>query len=214
MTLDDVCRALALPRPGRPAQMRMSPRPRPGDIYPLPPDLRLKEAGVLILLYPHAGELYFFLTKRTDTVEMHKGQISLPGGSQENGESLAETAARETSEELGIVRECIQIIGEPLTPVYIPVSGFRVTPFVAFTPVKPNLNASAHEVVQVIEAPLSILLDDKIVCEEDWEISGFKMRVPFFSINGHKVWGATAMMLSEFREMLRQVIEGGKDGIS
>jgi len=71
-----------------------------------------------------------------------------------------------------------------------------------------------HEVVAVIETPLEILLDDRIVREEDWEIRGFKMRVPFFLIQGHKVWGATAMMLSEFREMLRQVIEGGKDGIS
>ncbi len=214
MTLDDVRRALALPRPGRPAQMRMSPNPRPGDVYPLPPDLHPKEAGVLILLYPHDGDLHFFLTKRTDTVEMHKGQIALPGGSQENDESLEETAVRETAEELGIACECIQVIGDPLTPVYIPVSGFRATPFVAFTPMRPNLNASVHEVVAVIETPLKILLDDRIVQEEEWEIRGFKMRVPFFLIQGHKVWGATAMMLSEFREMLRQVIEGGNDGVS
>lgn len=203
MTLDDIRRALAQPRPGRPAQIRMSPRPRPGDVFPLPPEIQPKEAGVLILLYPHENHLHFFLTRRTETVETHKGQISLPGGSQENGESLRETAVRETSEELGIPVDCIQVIGEALTPVYIPVSGFRATPFVAFTPTRPNLSASAHEVVEVIETPLETLIDDAAIVEEEWDIRGFKIRVPFFSINGHKVWGATAMILGEFREMLK-----------
>lgn len=204
VTLDDVRRALALPRPGRSAQLKMSPRPRPGDVFPLPPEIHPKEAGVLILLYPHENHLHFFLTRRTDTVETHKGQISLPGGSQENDEALRETAVRETAEELGIPIDCIQVIGEALTPVYIPVSDFRATPFVAFTPARPNLSASEHEVVEVIETPLESLLDDNNVIEEEWDIRGFKARVPFFLINGHKVWGATAMMLGEFRTMLLQ----------
>lgn len=204
--LDDIQRALALPRLGRSAQMKMSPQPRPGDVFPLPPEINPKEAGVLILLYPHADHLHFFLTKRTDTVETHKGQISLPGGSRENGEALRETAVRETSEELGIPVDSIQVIGEALTPVYIPVSGFRATPFVAFTPARPNLTASAHEVVEVIETPLETLIDDATIVEEDWQIRGYSVHVPYFAINGHKVWGATAMILSEFRELLKQAI--------
>lgn len=183
----------------------MSPRPRPGDVFPLPPELNPKEAGVLILLYPHLNHLHFFLTRRTDTVETHKGQISLPGGSQEPDETLQATAVRETAEELGIDIDCIQVIGEALTPVYIPVSGFRVTPFVAFTPARPRVSFSEHEVVEIIEMPLEALIDDNNVVEEDWEILGFKTRVPLFVINGHKVWGATAMMLGEFREMLQSV---------
>jgi len=145
------------------------------------------------------------LTKRTDTVELHKGQISLPGGAREDGEALDATAVRETSEELGIAPDCIQLLDDALTPVYIPVSGYRVTPFVAFMPMRPQLSASAHEVVEIIETSLEFLIDERNIVEEDWEIRGFKARVPFFLINGHKVWGATAMMLSEFREMLRQV---------
>ena len=184
----------------------MSPHPRPGDIFPLPPEIHPKEAGVLILLYPHLDHLHFFLTKRTDTVETHKGQISLPGGSQEEGESLEQTAVRETCEELGLEPTEIQVLGEPLSTVYIPVSGFRVTPFVAFTPVRPRVNASAHEVVEIIEMSLDTLLDEQNIVEEDWEIRGYKMHVPFFAINGHKVWGATGMMLGEFREMLRRAV--------
>ncbi len=209
MTLDDVRHALALPRPGRPAHVRMSPRPRPGDVYPLPLDLHPKEAGVLILLFPGKDDLNFFLTLRTDTVESHKGQVSLPGGAQEEDESLAETAMRETSEELGIESSCIELMGDALSPVYIPVSGFRVTPFVAFTPARPQVSAEPGEVVEIIEAPLGCVLDEKNILEEKWEIRGYTMMVPFFSINEHKVWGATAMMLGELREMLKQVTSDG-----
>jgi 8-oxo-dGTP pyrophosphatase MutT (NUDIX family) len=207
MQLEDVRRALALPRPGRAAQMRMSPRPRPGDVFPLPPEIQPKEAGVLILLYPHShhGDLHFFLTRRTDTVETHKGQISLPGGSQEPGESLRDTALREASEELCIERACIEIIGDPLTSVYIPVSGFRANPFVGFTPARPLVRAEPGEVVEIIETPLDVIVDEKNVIEEEWNIRGYAGIVPFFAINGHKVWGATAMMLGEFAEMLRKV---------
>lgn len=208
MILDDVRRALALPRPGRTAQIRMSPRPRPGDIFPLPPEIKPKEAGVLILLFPGQDDLHFFLTKRTDTVETHKGQISLPGGSQEDSETLEQTAVRETSEELGIEIECIQVLGEPLSSVYIPVSGFRVTPFVAFTPVRPTVVAEPGEVLEIIEMPLEVLTDEKAIVEETWEFRGIKMVVPFFAINGHQVWGATGMMLGEFGEMLRQINTG------
>lgn len=159
----------------------------------------------MILLYPGQDDLHFFLTRRTDTVETHKGQIALPGGSQEPGETLQETAMRETSEELGIALDCIHVLDGPLTPVYIPVSGFRATPFVAFTPVRPNVIAEPGEVVEIIETPLEQLLDERNCREEEWEIRGYPARVPFFALNGHKVWGATAMILGEFREMLKQV---------
>jgi 8-oxo-dGTP pyrophosphatase MutT (NUDIX family) len=202
---DDVRRALALPRPGRAAQMRMAPRPRPGDVFPLPPGLAPKEAGVLILLYPGKGDLHFFLTRRTDSVETHKGQISLPGGAQEPGESLAQTATREACEELGICDAAIELLGDALTPVYIPVSGFRATPFVAFTPNRPAVRAAPGEVVEIIEPPLEWIVDEKNVVEEAWDIRGYPAIVPYFPFDGHKVWGATAMILSEFREILCKV---------
>ncbi|MBI4786804.1 MAG: CoA pyrophosphatase [Chloroflexi bacterium] len=204
--LDQVRRALALPRPGRAAQIRMSPRPRPGDVFPLPPEVHPREAAVMILLFPRGEELDFFLTRRTETVETHKGQISLPGGAQETGEALQATALREASEELGIDAARVEILGEPLTPVYIPVSGFRATPFVGFTPVRPDITIAAAEVVEIIETPLELIVNEQNVVEEEWTIRGYTGLVPFFAINGHKVWGATAMVLGEFGEMLRSVI--------
>lgn len=201
----EIRRALALPRPGRAAQMRMAPRPRWGDVFPLPPEIHPKEAGVLILLYPDADDLHFFLTRRTERVENHKGQISLPGGAQEAGESLAQTALRETREELGIPTAPIELLGDALTPLYIPVSGFRATPFVAFTPTRPEVQVNETEVVEIFEPSLAMLLDQNNIKEESWTIRGFPTMVPYFLINGHKVWGATAMILSEFREMLQSI---------
>ncbi len=211
MTLNELRRALALPRPGRPAHVRLSPRPRPGDVFPLPPEMHPKEAGVLILLFPAQNDLSFFLTRRTDTVENHKGQISLPGGAQETGESLAQTAVRETCEELNLDWASVEMIGEALTPVYIPVSGFRVTAFVAYTATRPAVTPEPGEVVEIIDAPLERLLDEDAVGEEEWEIRGHRTIVPLFNLNGHKVWGATAMMLSEFAELLRQVRVGVRE---
>lgn len=203
VNLDQVHRALALPRPGRPAHVRMSPRPRPGDVYPLPPEIKPREAAVMILLYPRRDDLDFFLTRRTETVENHKGQISLPGGAQEPGESLRDTALREASEELGIDPTCVELLGGPLTPVYIPVSGFRATPFVGFTPARPDITVAVSEVMGIIEASLEAITDESNVVEEEWDIRGYKGIVPFFSLGGHKVWGATAMILGEFAQMIR-----------
>lgn len=204
MDLADVRRALALPRPGRPAHLRMSPRPRPGDVFPLPPEIHPREAAVMILLYPHGNDLDFFLTRRTETVENHKGQISLPGGAQEPGESLQDTALREAVEELGIDPTSVEVLDGPLTPIYIPVSGFRVTPFVGFTPDHPDIMIAASEVVSIIETPLDLIMSEENIVEEEWEIRGYKGLVPFFNIHGHRVWGATAMILGEFAELLKQ----------
>jgi 8-oxo-dGTP pyrophosphatase MutT (NUDIX family) len=203
MTLDQVRRAILAPRPGRAAQERMIPQPRRGDIPPPPPDHPLKEAGALILLYPSQGELFFVLTRRTETVAMHKGQVSLPGGAREGAETLEETARRETSEELGIDAGRIEILGAPLTPLYIPVSEFWVTAFVGYWSHDPQFVVQPEEVIELIFVPLALLLDDSSIEREIWEIRDERVTVPFFLIRGHKVWGATAMMLSEFAAMLQ-----------
>lgn len=157
----------------------------------------------MILLYPVDGELYFVLTRRTETVAMHKGQVSLPGGGREGVETLQETALRETSEELGIPPLEISVLGEPLTPLYIPVSGFWLTAFVGYWPQQPVFTPEPGEVVELICAPLASLLDENAIRQETWEIRGERVNVPFFDIQGHKVWGATAMILSEFAAMLQ-----------
>lgn len=203
VTLQDVRHALSAARAGRPAQERMSPRPRPGDVFPMPENAGGKQAGVLILLYEHAGELYFFLTRRTETVGTHKGQISLPGGGRHGDESLQETALREAQEELDIDTSLVEILGPPLTPLYIPVSGFWVTAFVGYYCCEePAPNASAAEVFEVLPTRLADLLDEKVIVEEEWELRGYHVLVPFFLLHGYKVWGATAMILGEFVSLL------------
>jgi 8-oxo-dGTP pyrophosphatase MutT (NUDIX family) len=164
-----------------------------------------REAGVLILFYLYDNELYFPLTRRTDTVENHKGQISLPGGAREGDETLQATALRETCEELNARPEDWQILG-PLTPLYIPPSGFLISPFVAYTPTRPSFEPDPVEVAELIETPLNLLLDPTTVEWEEWTVRGMRVQVPFFHVFGHKVWGATAMVLSELLTLLR---EGG-----
>jgi 8-oxo-dGTP pyrophosphatase MutT (NUDIX family) len=206
MTLEQVRKAAAAARPGRAAQARMIPQPRRGDIPPPPPEHPLKEAGALILLYLKQDELCFVLTRRTEKVAMHKGQVSLPGGAREGEEGLEETARREASEELGIDPEGIEILGASLTPLYIPVSDFWVTAFIGYWGLEPLFVPEPDEVIELIDAPLAALLDDSCIEQETWEIRGERVSVPFFHIKGHKVWGATAMMLSEFAAMLQGVV--------
>ncbi len=204
LTLADIKLALTAARAGRPAHEQMMPRPRPGDIFPMPENAAGKQAGVLILLYDHAGELYFFLTRRTETVGTHKGQISLPGGGKEANESLQETALREAQEELGIDPAQVEILGAPLTPVYIPVSDFWVTAFVGYYCCdEPTPSASAAEVHEILPTRLADLLEDGVIAEEEWVLRGYKVQVPFFKLHGYQVWGATAMILSEFVALLR-----------
>lgn len=207
ISIQDVRRAVAGARPGRPAQERMSPRPRPGDRFPMPEIVEGKEAAVLLLIYEHADELCFFLTRRTETVASHKGQVSLPGGGREPNETLQETARREANEELGLDPARIEILGAPLTPLYIPVSEYWVTAFVGVYHGDPEVSAAADEVRELIPTPLATLLDPLTVVEADWELRGNEVRVPYFLIGGHQVWGATAMILSEFVQMLRDVKE-------
>lgn len=207
LNLDNVRRALASPRDGWAAQQRMSPRPRPGTRFPPFPESSVKQAGVLVLLYNNYDGLHFFLTRRTETVGTHKGQISLPGGAREEGESLEETAKRETVEELGLDPTNVEILGAPLTPLFIPASDFWVTPFVAFYHRIPELRIAQEEVLELISVPLAMLLDESFVFEEVREILGISVLVPYFEIQSHKVWGATAMILSELATMLRQEVE-------
>jgi 8-oxo-dGTP pyrophosphatase MutT (NUDIX family) len=204
-TLEDVRRALSGPLPGPGAHVKMAPQPRPGwtpDLT-LPSDCR--QGAVLLLLYPRDRHLYLVLTRRTDTVRSHKGQISLPGGTRERDESLVQTALRETCEELGVPVDGTQVIGT-LSPLYTPPSNYCIHPFVAFRPIPPTFHPDALEVAEVIEVPLATLLDPairRVECRTDPRFDAPR-RVPFFDVSGQVVWGATAMILSEFVTLLEE----------
>jgi 8-oxo-dGTP pyrophosphatase MutT (NUDIX family) len=201
LTIHDVRRALARPLPGLPAQLHLAPEYRQQRLRDRTPPPTHKEAGVLILLYRHDNQLYLPLTRRTDILENHKGQISLPGGAREGGETLQATALREACEELQACLGEQDVIGT-LTPLYIPPSQFLMSPFVAYTPRRPRFVRDPVEVAEIIETPLDLLLDPATIVWEDWVIRDVPAKVPFFHVNGHKVWGATAMVLSEFVTLL------------
>lgn len=207
--LDHVRAALALENfAALTAQRRMAPRPRAmhrrRDRTGQP-----RQAGVLILLYPAHEDLTFVLIRRTQNPhDVHSGQISLPGGALEQGETPLAAALREAAEELGFMMP-VQILGS-LTCLYIPPSDFKVYPFVGYIDPGPVWVPDDSEVVEVLECPLTWLLDNTHKVTEIWERDGQRMRVPWYNVHGHKVWGATAIILSEFEHRLWYVLDQPK----
>jgi 8-oxo-dGTP pyrophosphatase MutT (NUDIX family) len=163
-----------------------------------------KKASVLILLFPYSNNIHFFLTQRTLSVEHHKGQISLPGGTCEKNEKTINTALRETEEEIGVDKNEVEIIGE-LTPFFTPTSGFIVHPFIGWCNRRPKTNKQTDEVHALFSASLSQLLNDQILELENWNLRGYEAKVPFYNFDGHKVWGVTAAILSEFKLILNDL---------
>jgi 8-oxo-dGTP pyrophosphatase MutT (NUDIX family) len=202
LTLGELRAALLKPLPGLAAQIKLAPEYRIESLRANPP-ADARPAGVLILLYHHAGAWHFSLIKRTEDGLTHSGQISLPGGSQEAGESLQETALREACEEIGAACTEIEVLGQ-LSPIYIPPSNFLVTPTVGYADRRPDFRCDPREVAELIEVPLSALFDRAVVKREPWTLRGVTVEVPFYQIGKHKVWGATAMILSEFSLVLAE----------
>jgi 8-oxo-dGTP pyrophosphatase MutT (NUDIX family) len=179
------------------AQMIMAPKPRITVRMPDTPG-NPRQGGVLIVLYDKFGEVHLVLTRRRDDLQSHAGQISFPGGRREDGETLQATAFREAQEEVGIQAVDLELLGH-LSSLYIPPSDYEVYPFVAwYKNGRPIFTPQEAEVAEILEVPLSHLLNPASRVEERWEIRGFQLDVPFYLVDGHKVWGATAMMLSEF----------------
>ena len=159
-------------------------------------------SAVLILLYPKNDTFNFILTLRSNKVESHKGQISLPGGVQEKGESLEQTALRETNEEIGVLPEIIELLGN-LSTIYIPFSGFNIYPYVGWAESVPYLQASEHEVEKIIEVSVDELIDDNNQRKKNTTLRGLPVKMPYFNLNNEIVWGATSMILSEFKEIIK-----------
>ena len=163
-------------------------------------------AAVLILLYLADNEIYFFLTKRTNVLEHHKGQISLPGGTQEGNEKLIDTALRETQEEIGINRTSISIIGT-ITPLFVPVTGFMIYPFIGYSINKLDPKPDPVEVETIFSVNIFDLLNKDNRTTEQRNIRGYDVKVPYFKLNDYQVWGATAMILSEFKDLIKSINE-------
>ena len=181
---------------------------------PADPHGRTQAAG-LILLYPRLDPAvrtvapHLVLTRRTTTLRRHSGQISLPGGRYDAADgSLLRTALRETHEELGVAPEGLAIWGR-LEPEWIVVTHYLLAPFIAYATERPEFRPAPAEVDEVIELPLVTLLDPATRAEETWELAGSSRQVHFFRYGEHKIWGATARVLSKLVDLLAPI--GGAD---
>lgn len=192
---------LLKPLPGVDAQLRMSPAAK----RPVSLEYPLKNAGVLILLYPHGGRICTVFIKRTEYEGVHSGQVSLPGGmfKEEDG-SLMKTALREANEETGMDLSSVTIIGT-LTPLHIPVSNVNVHAFVGISDSRPAFSHDPAEVQYLIEESLDELLSEVNRKTKSMTLFGNEVTVPYFDVQGNHIWGATAMIISEFSEIVKNV---------
>jgi len=166
-----------------------------------------RPGAVLILLYPDGPDLRLPLTVRSEQLPNHRGEVSLPGGATDpadDGPTM--TALRECQEELGVDPGAVAVWGT-LSPIYIQPSNFHITPVVGFHATPPLFQLNHAEVSAVISVTLRELLDPALIAVEQWTLRGREVRVPFFAIAGYKVWGATALMLSEFVARLRSALD-------
>ncbi len=204
LTVEDLRRALHItPFDPTPALLAMSPAGREGRRSDPPP----RQAGVLALVVGQGGPsdpLHLVLTRRTERLNGHSGQMSFPGGRREEADpDFWHTALRETTEELGIPTDGITNLG-PLTPLYIPPSHYDVFPWVGHLSGLPAFAPNPDEVAAVHLAPLDALLDPTCKQTVDLTLPGGHIRsVPAYLLCGQVVWGATAIMLSELEHRLR-----------
>ena len=164
------------------------------------PPSNAKLAAVAIILFQEDKKLKFFLTRRTSNVDHHKGEISLPGGAQDKGESFKDTSLRESEEEIGI-NISLELIGK-LTPLYAPVSGFLIHPYVWYSKDKPSTTINENEVESIHDIDLGELQDDTTLSTKSIKVKGLSVDVPSFHFDSCISWGATAMILSEFKDTL------------
>jgi 8-oxo-dGTP pyrophosphatase MutT (NUDIX family) len=181
-----------------------------GDVKPLfsfksPP----RPGGVLILLYEHNGEIKFPLIKRPEYAGAHSGQVSFPGGKAEPGEDNVTCALREAEEEIGISRSVVNVLGN-LSDFYVMPSNFMITPAIGFVDHMPVFTPDAREVVRIVEGSVNSIIKDHAVKQKEILAAGkYRMMAPHFDFEGEVVWGATAMILNEFRMIVREVIGSG-----
>ncbi|MCD6347467.1 MAG: CoA pyrophosphatase [Bacteroidales bacterium] len=187
--------------PGRLAQLRMAPSERHinnTNTVSLPPRM----SSVLILIFPLHGEPAIVLMRRT-LVGLHAGQISLPGGKKEDDDlSGAETALRESEEEIGVDPEQVTIVGS-LSKLYVAHSNFIIHPFIGYMDIEPQFMPNPEEVEEVIVIKISDLFRDDRKKRHYVKRGSEQFEAPYYDVHGHIVWGATAMILSEFEELVK-----------
>lgn len=194
--------------PAEVSHLKMMPPSRRALLNPTMESIRqAKKAGVLALFYPdETNQAKFLLILRKTYEGIHSAQVGFPGGKFEAQDtSLQAAAIRETFEEVGIPKHTIKVLLE-LSGVFIAPSNFYVHPFIAITQKTPFFKLQEDEVESIIEVDLQHFLDDNVIMNRHVKASySIDVEVPVFMLNGHVVWGATAMILSEIKDLLKQL---------
>jgi 8-oxo-dGTP pyrophosphatase MutT (NUDIX family) len=195
--------------PGSAAQAHLAPVPR--RQWPEGFDsTRIRDAAGLLLVFPrtinaehamYSDTAHILLTVRADTLGRHGGQVSLPGGVIDPGETFEQAALREAHEEVGLAQDQVRVLGA-LTPLDIPVSGFRLHPIVGASETRPRLTPAHGEVARILEIDVDELLAPDCVVHTPRERDGITLTIPGFHLHGVEIWGATAMVLAEFLSLL------------
>jgi len=193
------------PMPGDVAHQRMKPKLADGSLLRLRHSTPPQKSGVLILLYEDEGGVRFPLIQRPNYKGIHSGQMALPGGRYEK-EDLDQfhTALREAEEEIGVEKEKVAIIGG-LSEFYVAASNYMVLPVIAKIDHKPAFVPEPREVDEIVTPPVNHLIDPSRLKEKEMTVrNGLRIICPYFDLEGRTVWGATAMMLSEFVAILKE----------
>ena len=205
---EQVVKVKNLPLPGEGSHFKMEPEMRKqlrenGSMA----KSKAKKAAVMAIFYPKKENTYLLLILRKEYPGVHSNQIGFPGGKVEKGDKdLMETAKRETFEEVGILPNDITVI-KPLSEVYIPPSNFLVQPYIGICSGIPSFKIDPVEVESLVEVSLNDFMDEANLMEQRLTTSyANNILVPAFKLNGYTVWGATAMMLSEIKDLLKQVL--------
>ena len=187
------------PLPGLKSHSAMSPS---ADKYYYK-QLDCRISSVLILLYKEKNKVFTILTKRSQNVRHHRGQISFPGGEKEFMETTRNTAIREANEEIGIKKNEIHILGE-LSEIYIPTSNFKIYPILAYSQSKPKIKINTQEVEHIITIKIDNLMNDNsLLKSKNIQVGTQFFSVPCFIFEDNVVWGATSMILNELKEVIK-----------
>jgi len=173
---------------------------------PLPANIITRKGGVLLLLFPQNGKLSIVFIRRPSFMKYHAGQIAFPGGGFEPADkSLRQTAIRETIEELGVQSNEIEIIGE-LSPIQVLVSNYTVNAFIGWSQTYPSFNFNHSEVDAMFTIPLENFTNRGTLQFQEVETHLGMKKFPGYSVNGIFIWGATAMILTEFIEIYKRIM--------
>ena len=203
--IERVKQRLQQPLPGEGAQYRMAPTYRPRMTSDEIAQQQPRLGGVLILLYEKENEWFTVFTQRRKYEGVHSGQMSFPGGKIDDAdEDIIQTALREAEEEIGVPKAAVEVIGR-LTELYIPPSNFLVHPVVAHLHGDKKFTAQEREVQEIVEIPLSFFLSSNSIKQTEIHLQqGVTTKVPAFVFGEYIIWGATAIVLSELKEILEE----------